>query len=317
MRGKMKFDRTAPGGGVEVYCTLQPGKAFLEWKFYVTGCIKGEERDALIKVFVYGRDGNLILEGMQFAQEEELLKSVLLYPHLWRSSEDPYLYRAEIFLVGETGQEDSLSLRIPIRCFRKIQGKGWFLNEEPFRQKAVRYDKNTKEMSEECIRRELTCFLDAGANTICIREPHKQSLIFYELCEELGLVVWTQGSLGEVNGELFKSGGLATQLFYFYKACWSREPFVYIDSQSLRKERDGNFCITVYSNQEKVALYIDGTLFEILQSSTEFVFREIPFRTLFLCLTAEAGKCTMSVSVHKTFTKTSLFHDNYPLECTS
>lgn len=308
----MGFDKKAPGAGAEVYCTLEPGKAILEWKLYVTE----EEPGAFFRILVYDKKDMLVLEGRQCVGEEELLRTLLLHPHLWRGPEDAYLYRAEIFLVGpgERGVLDKISFWFPIRSFREVLGKGWYLNGEPFCRKTVRYEAAC--LREEA-QKELSLFVQMGANTVSIESPGKQPAFFYRLCEELGLVVWVLGKGEEAKAHMLLQGGLPTSLFYRYKARWSTEPFVYISLDSLRREKDGNFSITVYSSQKKAALYVDGVLFEFQSGQGEFIFREIPFSKLFLCLTAEAGECTMSLTVHKTFTKASLFHDNYPLECSS
>ena len=308
----MGFDKKAPGAGAEVYCTLEPGKAVLEWKFYVTE----QEPGMYFGILVFDKEGALVLEGRQWAGEEELFQTILLHPHLWRGPEDPYLYRAEIFLADsrEIGVLDKISFWFPIRSFRELPGKGWYLNGEPFCRKSVRYEAAC--LREEA-QKELSLLVQMGANTVSVESPGKQPSFFYGLCEELGLVVWVLGRGEETKADMLLQGGIPTALFYRYKARWSTEPFVYISLESLRREKDGNFSITVYSSQKKAALYVDGVLFEFQSGQEEFIFREIPFSKLFLCLTAEAGECAMSLSVHRTFTKTSLFHDNYPLECSS
>ena len=329
----MKFDRTAPGGGIEVYCTLQTGKVFLEWKFY---CEEEEAKDGAetdgagafcketaVRIIVLDGEGNVVLEGWQRIGEEELLKTALLRPRLWNSTKDPYLYTVEAFLIRKRKEEksdepwevmDSITVKFPIRSFRRIPGKGWYLNDEPFCQKAVAYVPPEKAVEKEEFFQDLSLFAEAGANTLCIREPHMQPPCFYEICEEMGFLVWAQGAQQAPDGRLFCRGPFRTGLFYRYKALWREEPFVFLDQESLIRGTNGNYSITVYSNQKKTALYVDGMLFEFQSGETAFVFHEIPFHGLFLCLTAEAGECSMSLSVHRTFTKASLFHDNYPLE---
>ena len=179
----MGFDKKAPGAGAEVYCTLEPGKAILEWKLYVTE----EEPGAFFRILVYDKKDMLVLEGRQCVGEEELLRTLLLHPHLWRGPEDAYLYRAEIFLVGpgERGVLDKISFWFPIRSFREVLGKGWYLNGEPFCRKTVRYEAAC--LREEA-QKELSLFVQMGANTVSIERPGKQPAFFYGLCEELGLV---------------------------------------------------------------------------------------------------------------------------------
>lgn len=324
----MKFDRTAPGGGLEVYCTLQTGKALLEWKFYCVEDCGDTAVQYAVRLLVYDREETVVLEGWQRLGEEELLKTVLLRPRLWNSTKDPCRYRAEAFLLKMENEKpngprkedrqyqalDQIAVKFPVRSFREIPGKGWYLNEEPFCRKAVAYFPMEQTPEEETLRRELSLFLEAGANTLCIKEPHSQPPFFYEICEKLGFLVWAEGMKEAADSRHFQQGGIPTSLFYRYKALWCEEPFVYIDRESITREKNGNYSVTVYSSRKKVALYADGVLFEFQSGETAFVFHEIPFHGLFLCLTAETGECSMSLSIHKTFTKASLFHDNYPLE---
>lgn len=304
---------------MEVYCTLQTGKALLEWKFYCQR-EQGERQESVapptrpyVKLSIRDAKGVLVLEGRQCIWEEELFKAILLHPHLWNGTRDPYLYEAEAFLIEEEKEAegrhrvtDRISFRFPIHSFREDPGKGWLLNDELFCRKAVRY----QPAQGEELRRELLFLLEAGVNTLCVEELYSQPPSFYETCRELGLVVWAAGTGQEVDSRFFTEGGIPTDLFYYHKARWSREAFVYISRESLKQQSNGNFSITVYSNCKKVALYVEGTLFEFQSGQTEFVFREIPFQSLFLCLSAEAEDCTMSLSIHRTFTKDSLFHDN-------
>lgn len=312
----LRFDREAPGNGAELYCTLENGKAVLEWKFYYTE----EGGSAFVKLLLYDREGTLVFEGGQPAGEEELLRAVLLHPKLWNSIKEPYLYRAELSLVcydkeheKECDRErertlDRLSFFFPVRSLKRIPGKGWLLNGEAFPVRAVRFE-GTDRLSEY-----LAAFRQAGVNTVCVSRPWEQPPFFYEACDRQGFAVWTAGLAQEAEGRLFLKGNEKTELFYQCRAMWTEEPFVYLSLESLSREPDGSFCITVYSNQQKAALYVNGALFEFQRGEREFVFRGICFEGLFLCLTAEAGECAMSLTIHRTFTKTSLFHDNYRLK---
>lgn len=150
---------------------------------------------------------------------------------------------------------------------------------------------------------------------------------FCRLCDEAGLLLWwrdegrdaesqtVKGKPGQSFGKIPRFYGTADSLltwgersfsdrYYFYKACWSREPFVYISMASLSLQKNGNAQVTVYSNQKKVALYVDGILFEFRMDGPDFLFQEIPVKRLPLLLTAEAGTCSMSLTAYP-FTKLS------------
>ena len=180
------------------------------------------------------------------------------------------------------------------------------------------------EKRRECIRRDLELVRKMGANTICpiggIMDRE-----FCRLCDEAGLLLWwrdedrgaeaqtVEGKAVSKDIGIPRFHGTADSLltlqertlsdrYYFYKACWSREPFVYISMESLSMQKSGNAQVTVYSNQKKVALYVDGVLFEFCMDGPDFLFQEIPTKSLPLLLTAEAGSSSMSLAAYP-FTK--------------
>ena len=65
------------------------------------------------------------------------------------------------------------------------------------------------------------------------------------------------------------------QAFYLYKARWSKEPFVYLCGKRFAKRSQDKIDIKVYSNQEKVDLWVNGEYKESLQGTTVFEFKEI------------------------------------------
>lgn len=78
--------------------------------------------------------------------------------------------------------------------------------------------------------------------------------------------------------------------FWFYKACWSDEPFVYITGKRFTRRAGEAVDIKVYSNQKRVTLS-DGLHSWTLEGEHVFVFEQIPFSGEALTLTAEAGEC--------------------------
>lgn len=329
----MKFDKTAPFGGLEIYSAVSNGKATLEYKVYLQ---EGElteyqektshisivsPRGGYLDIRMWDRDGALVFCCNHPLSAEEPAKALLLHPHLWQGTEDSCLYRVRVSLMErEDACVDVLEESVALRTFQEIPGKGWFLNDKSFQIRAVSY-----ELSEnrERIRQDLELVRRMGANTIC---PIGGSLDreFCRLCDEAGLLLWRRDGAGDEgmgaekqtqSSDIPHFYGTADSLltlgerrfsdrYYFYKACWSREPFVYISMASLSFQKNGNAQVTVYSNQKKVALYLEGVLFEFGMDGPDFLFQEIPVKRLPLLLTAEAGACSMSVTAYP-FTKFS------------
>lgn len=170
---------------------------------------------------------------------------------------------------------------------------------------------------------------------------------FVQLCDRLGFLVFTEpgqtggagrpdvsaegtggpgvsaeGTAGSdipvfrgIRNSFFFPGREAPAPLYFkYRAKWSREPFVYLVPESLRRLDDGNYTVCCYSNCDKVALYADGRLFEFKTGELTFFFYEIPCGKPSIMLTAEGDGCSHSISIHKSFTKQTPFNDIFPLE---
>jgi beta-galactosidase len=85
--------------------------------------------------------------------------------------------------------------------------------------------------------------------------------------------------------------------FYYYKACWTKEPLVYITGRRFAK-RDGNATtVKVYSNCPEVTLYVNGTPFATKQGKTVFTFANIPMEGERLELRAVAGDQSDTITI--------------------
>lgn len=65
------------------------------------------------------------------------------------------------------------------------------------------------------------------------------------------------------------------QGFYFYKALWSKEPFVYLCGERFDKHALDKINIKVYSNQNQVDLWVNGVHIDSLCGKTVFEFTDI------------------------------------------
>ena len=340
----MKFDREAPGEGAEAVCSLENGKAVLEWRFYFAeeaeggseglagrNDRRGGEDSCLIRIMLTDMQGNAVLEGIQPLHEEEPLRSVLVQPHLWSGARDPYLYRLEAVLTNSSERcLDRISRPLALRSFSCAGEAGrFFLNGEAFERRAVVYDPPSVSSEAERVLRlveDLRRIRRLGANCVLAEGGDGSGRAFLYLCDRLGLLLFCREKraagyayfAGEATGiRIFpgervpvfrrerdclfvQDSDFPTSLFYRYLAKWSREPFVYIDPQSVRRMKSGNYAVRCYSNCERIALYSDGALFEFQRGEEEFAFSEVPARTPCIMLTAEGDGCSASLSLSKT-----------------
>lgn len=315
----MEFDRNAPGSGLEIDMKLQGGKAYLEGRLHLRE--KGGdtlslpfEGEAYLDIGIWDRENRLVFSCRYPLCQEEPMKGIILHPKLWQGTEDPYLYRVRAVLIkNRDSMADVLEKSLALRNFCEIPLKGWFLNERPFPIRAVEYEVPTQECCNpviQQIRRDLEQIREMGANVVC---PIGNILVedFGRVCEELGLVVFSKAQMEkevEEKSPRFVAGtrDFLKDTYYYYKASWGKEPFVYISRDSFVLTADKSARIVVYSNQKKVALYVDGVLFEFRTEGPDFIFEEIPINQLPILLTAETAECSMSVTiypVHRKFTK--------------
>lgn len=308
----MKFDHSAQGEGVVTTVKLESGKAVLQWTF--SFCEEAASLKGRLQVSLKNAAGQLMLLCEQRLEEEEPLQAVLLHPQLW-SMEAPYLYELEVLIYDEEeGITDRIKRKLPLYQLEKHAAKGWLLNGEEITIKAVEYSVENKtenqqkkydETKMQQIAKDFGLLKELGAN--CLRT----NPCLAELCMESGFLVWQKemGAEEELPCLLGGDGERLSSLFYQYKAKWCRQPFVYLAPEEVCRLPSGNLQVTVYSSCNRVVLYTDGVLFEFQSGEGTFIFREVPAKGPCIVLAAEGEECSMSLSLHKTFTKLSPIGD--------
>ena len=210
---------------------------------------------------------------------------------------------------------------------RVIDKKGIFLNEKEFQPHEVLY-RFPPQISNigtqiEQIKRDLERLARMGTNTIRLEDTGsgtdgqdiRSVRAFYSLCMRRGFLagdLWIRpgnlpvyrGLPGETTEEALLSadGRTLTERYSYYQAKWSNEPVLYPALSTLHRQENGLVSLTIYSNQKKVVLYVDGVLF-LFQTShpgdPEFIFEDIPVEKCPLHLAAEAGNLSISLTVTK------------------
>ena len=209
---------------------------------------------------------------------------------------------------------------------RVVDKKGIFLNEKEFLPHEVCYrmllqtgdagiwEEQMKEDLERLARMGVNAIRLEGTGSGAERQNCYEVRAFYRLCRRCGFLtgdLWIRpenlpvyhGLPGEVAEALLSADGRAlTERYYYYQATWSSEPVLYPALSILHRQENGLLSLTIYSNQKKVVLYVDGVLF-LFQSAAsgdpEFIFEDIPVEKLPLHLAAEAGNLSISLTVTK------------------
>ncbi len=135
-------------------------------------------------------------------------------PHLWNGIKDPYLYKAVVRVSDENGVIDELSQSLGLRKFEMKPGKGFFLNDQPYRLLGVcRHQDKQDEGNALSNAQHLADLEDIKEmGTTSIRFAHyQQSDYLYSKCDSMGFIIWAE--IPFVNAVSTKEAGNAqTQL---------------------------------------------------------------------------------------------------------
>lgn len=88
--------------------------------------------------------------------------------------------------------------------------------------------------------------------------------------------------------------------FYYYKAMWSKEPFVHIGGRRFKKRSGETTTIKVYSNEPEVTLTVNGKTFGSRKGRGVFVFEDVSLDAAALEILAEAGGCADCTTLEHT-----------------
>ncbi|MCI8563104.1 MAG: glycoside hydrolase family 2 protein, partial [Lachnospiraceae bacterium] len=147
-----------------------------------------------------GREGVEAARGsISLAMEANSVKEVEYFveianPHLWNGVRDPYLYIVDTFLVSEGETLQNVMAETGFRRY-DIQGNQFYLNGQPYNIYGVNYHQDSAAngwaMTDEEREADYAMMLDMGVTAV--RMAHYQHDPYeYQLCDRLGLIVYTE-----------------------------------------------------------------------------------------------------------------------------
>ena len=94
---------------------------------------------------------------------------------------------------------------------------------------------------------------------------------------DFGSAIRNEGGTRGKNAKGLVSGDrkVKKDAFYFYRACWSRVPFIHITGRRYKKRWKETVAIKVYSNQRQIRLYVNGRFVKEQRGERVFLFEGI------------------------------------------
>ena len=194
--GKSHFKFEGEAAGNLIVKTTEVSKDKAEINFSGS-LINSEDRELKLQIEISDPSGNKVSEYEKEVESEEFsLDFNIDNPELW-SPEAPNLYQLSANLVNADSGEivDTYSTKFGCRWFKADPEKGFILNGQPIKLIGANRHQDFENMGNavpnSIHRKDYQMIKDMGANFI--RTAHyPQDPEVYRLCDELGLLVWTE-----------------------------------------------------------------------------------------------------------------------------
>lgn len=176
-----------------------------------------------LMVVVKDGDRNVVQKRSRISaggQTDETVSLTVRNPHLWNSTEDPFIYTLSVSLYRGDEKIDEVKQPLGLRFFSFDAEKGFFLNGGHLKLRGVCRHQERAEIGNalrpEHHEQDARLMSEMGVNAL--RGSHyPHSSYFYDMMDKYGIVTWAEipfvgpggyADKGFINKESFKSNGV-------------------------------------------------------------------------------------------------------------
>lgn len=167
----------------------------------VTPEIKGADAEVEMQAFGDGdveftiTDGDTVVATATASGKNPKTSVTINNVHLWNGTKDPFLYTLTAKLIVDGEAVDEISTRFGCRSFKIDANKGFILNGQEYPLRGVSRHQDRPEIGNALLpehhKEDIELICEMGANTIRLAH-YQHNQVFYDLCDEKGLVVWAE-----------------------------------------------------------------------------------------------------------------------------